>query len=110
VARSISACTSTHEQAFHLAGVRVIDIGQRAHGAAARQLAIDEGQQQRAGRRRVFAGQAGQFGVEVLEAQVDTQAAGVFTEDFSRGVEQRRRIGHLQRDLGRAHRGQPPSR
>ena len=65
-----------HEQPLHLAA-RVIE---RTQCAATGDRAVVAGEQQAAARWRVGAGQAGKFGVEVLEAEVDTERCLILRE------------------------------
>jgi hypothetical protein len=52
-------------------------------GYAAGELAFVFGQQQAAFRRGVIAGKAGEFFVEVLKAQAETEGLGVFEEELA---------------------------
>jgi hypothetical protein len=78
---------AAHVQALHLAGIQMVDVGQRTQCAAAGELAIDQCQQQCARRRTILARQRGELGFEVLERQVDAELARVLAHDLARGVD-----------------------
>ncbi|KAI1696371.1 hypothetical protein Ddc_20502 [Ditylenchus destructor] len=92
-AQSEAAEGRTDEEALHLAGVRVVGVGDRPEAAAAGNLAVDERQDQTALGRRVFAGQRAELLLEVLEIEVDVQGLRVFAHDQPRFFPQQGRIG-----------------
>ena len=71
-------------QPLHLASVGVVAGCQRAHRTAARQLAVNHGQQQRTVGLGVFAGQVMKLGLKVLKAQVNAKLLRVFLEKLPR--------------------------
>ena len=81
--QSLATRLRSHVQALHLAAVGV----ERPQRDAAERLRSVPREQQAPGGRRVLARQPGQFGVEILKPQVDTQAGGVFAKEPANDVE-----------------------
>jgi hypothetical protein len=100
-AQPAAAVSGAHVQALHLAGVGVVHVGQRPQADAAGGLAVHQRQQQCPRRLGVFTGQAGQFGLEVLETQVHAQRVGVFAQQQTHRGQQRGVCGAHEDDLWR---------
>jgi hypothetical protein len=73
-------------------------------GDAAGELAFAVGKQKAASGRRVIAGKAGEFLVEILEAETEAEGLGVFEEEFAGLGESGRGFG-LRKCKGFYHRG-----
>jgi hypothetical protein len=69
---------------------------QGTHGATARRLSVHQGQQQGTRRCRIVTGQAGQLGVETLEAQIDAEASLVLQEQISNRLQVLGKLGGSQ--------------
>lgn len=78
---------------------------QRTQCAAPGHFAVDQRQQERALRCTVVARQAGQFRFEILKPEVYAKPGGVFLKDQLRGLQQIRRVGCDELELGVAHVG-----
>ena len=100
-----TAKSTAHIQALHFCCIRVVAGIERTQRTAARYRTIDAGQQQAATWRVVFARQAGQLGVKVLEGLIYVQAVGVFTKNQPGGLDVVCLGGDEQRDRNRFHGG-----
>ena len=92
-----------YEQALHLAGIRVVSIGQRPEGATAGDGTVDDGQQHEAAWGGIGTGQPGQFLVEALEVEIDVKAVRVVVQDEAGFVPVRGGLGRDEQDLGGGH-------
>jgi hypothetical protein len=85
-AQARAAVRRAHVQALHLR----VAVEERAQRHAATRPPADEGEHQAPARRRVVAGQAGELGVETLEAQAHAEAPLVLREKLPAGRDLRR--------------------
>lgn len=79
-AKTTSAERSSHIQALHFAGVRIVRTVQWLQRATIGKQAIHARGQQRTTRPGIVAGELQQFAVKVLEIQVDCKARGVLAQ------------------------------
>ena len=67
----------SHIKSFHFAGIGIINSVEWTQSTAARQLVVDQGQQQGASGRRVLPRQLGQLSLETLKTQVNLKTRSV---------------------------------